>query len=103
MAFICISCNLLLTVGLQNRAIFSPLSLSVQTSYLYACPLCVTFVPQYLHPITRLADMMGVTGLAFAVLFLAFAVAFAAAATCPHEDGSFENWSDSSTWDNGKV
>ena len=47
--------------------------------------------------------MMGVTRLAFAVLSFAFGVAFAAAATCPHEDGSFENWSDSSTWDNGKV
>ena len=47
--------------------------------------------------------MMGVTRLAFAVLSFAFGVAFAAAATCPHEDGSFENWSDTSTWDNGKV
>ena len=54
----------------------------------------------YIRRLHTMGGGLGVTGIAFAVLFLAFGVAFAAAATCPHEDN---NWSDPSTWDNGKV
>ena len=46
--------------------------------------------------------IMKATSLCAVAIILAFGVAFAIA-VCPHEDGSFDSWSDPSTWDNGKV
>ena len=55
-----------------------------------------------LPTISHSTERMGATSLPSVVVHLAFGVAFATA-TCPHEDGSFDNWSDPTTWNNGKV
>ena len=49
----------------------------------------------------RIAVDMGLTTKALLVIFSA--ILASCRAVCPHEDGTFENWSDPGTWDDGKV
>merc|ERR1719188_1140811 len=47
---------------------------------------------------------MGLTSRATLLLICSGTLAsLARAAVCPHEDGSFDNWSSPATWDDGKV
>ena len=57
-----------------------------------------------LSELIRIADTMGLTSRATLLLICSGTLAsLARAAVCPHEDGSFDNWSSPATWDDGKV
>ena len=67
-------------------------------------PLSHKAVEVALSELIRITDMGRRTTEALLLLFSAAALAPSSlAAVCPHEDGSFENWSDPGTWGDGKV
>ena len=67
---------------------------------IYGWPLSHIAARVGFSELIRIADME-LTAKAFLLIFSAnFAPSLA---VCPHEDGTFENWSDPGTWDDGKV
>ena len=63
-------------------------------------PLSHKAVEVALSELIRITDMGRRTTEALLLITLASS---SLAAVCPHEDGSFENWSDPGTWGDGKV